>query len=177
MTMPATAGVPSVDFVASSVDAAAVALLVELENILLRDADNVVATEPAKVVDDDANGLPVRELLDGSAVSIEPLVSMEDPAAVSIVDERPSNDVEKKEVRLVRGAVKSVDEVSGAEVLLVLEEGPDVRVTSGVVAMNVMDVSELGKIVVIALIVAVMVPAISGNAPTTPSQIVYPLCI
>lgn len=58
-----------------------------------------------------------------------------------------------------------------------LENGSDVLGAAGEVVVAVDEVSALEKRVVIALTVAVMVPAMFGIAPTTPSQTVYPLCV
>lgn len=50
-------------------------------------------------------------------------------------------------------------------------------VTAGVFVVDAIGVPELERNVVTALIVAVIVPAVSGKAPIIPSHTVYPLCV
>lgn len=58
-----------------------------------------------------------------------------------------------------------------------LEKILDVEDAAGVLVADAIDVSELERKVVTALIVAVMVPAVSGKAPMIPSHTLYPLCV
>lgn len=109
--MPAMALVPSLDSVAFSVAAAAVALLVALLRELLLDADVLVAIEVVAEIEDVTTELPIGESLDGAVVGIEPLVVVEEPVAVSSVDEGSLND-EAEEVKVVKGVVRSLSEVS-----------------------------------------------------------------
>lgn len=56
--------------------------------------------------------------------------------------------------------------------MIEVEGGSDVKGTAGVLVKDAIEVSEVERKVVTALIVAVIVPAISGTAPLMPSQTV-----
>lgn len=112
VTMPAMALVPSLDSVASSVAAAAVALLVALVEELLVDVEVLVAEELVATTEDVRIELTIEGPLDDAAVSTELLTNTEDPAAVSSDDEVVPNDG-TEEVKLSKIVVESLSEGSG----------------------------------------------------------------
>lgn len=103
--------VPSLDSVASSVAAAAVALLVALSEELPVDVVVLVAEKFVAITDDVGTELIMEESLEDAPVDAELLVKTEDPAAVSSVDEMVLNDG-TVEVKLSNDVVKSLREVS-----------------------------------------------------------------
>lgn len=157
--MPAIALVLSLDSVAPSVAAAAVAVLVAVLDALLPDVvlldvtieEDVIPETVLEAPLDTADVVELPELLEGVGV-------------VSIVDEGLL-DIGDEEKDVVRDAAELVCEAAGISLLVMLGRTSEVvDVTSTLVVVG-RELSELESRVVIALTVAVIVPAMFGMAP------------
>lgn len=112
------------------------------------------------------------EILLDDAVGISELLRLlKGVEAVSVPDDELL-DSEGEEKEVVEGAAESVSEATGTSLLAVLVRRSDVVDMTGTLVMVGRELSEPVNKVVIALMVAVIVPAMFGMAPFIPSQTV-----
>lgn len=170
--MPAIALVLSLDSVAPSVAAAAVALLVAFLDALLVDVDVLVAVLLDVTIEDDVVPETALEisLNDTADVSALPKL-LEGVEIVSVVEDR-SLDIGEEESDVANDAAELVCEATGTSLLVALGRDSDIVDMTGILVVVGKELSELENRVVMALMVAVMVPAIFGMAPWIPSQTV-----
>lgn len=175
--MPAIALALSPDSIAPSVAGAAVALLVALLDALLFDTDVVVVVRLDVVREDD--DLPETELecCPDDAVDVSELLALLKDVGIVSVSDGGLLDVKGNGNGVTDGAAELVREVTGTSLLSILDRISDVVGTAGAFVVIGRELSELENSVVIALTVAVIVPAMFGMAPSMLSQTVYPLCV